>query len=79
MLFRSGVETWTTEPALLTYTGRGLSESIVGKYGPLEKYGAMLLETIHFPDSPNQPRFPSTVLRPGGEYVSVTEWRFYAK
>ena len=74
-----GVETWTTEPALLTYTGRGLSESIVGKYGPLEKYGAMLLETIHFPDSPNQPRFPSTVLRPGGEYVSVTEWRFYAK
>lgn len=74
-----GVETWTTEPALLTYTGRGLSEKIAGKYGPLEKYGAMLLETIHFPDSPNQPRFPSTVLRPGGQYTSVTEWRFFAK
>ena len=74
-----GVETWTTEPALLTYTGRGLSEKIVGKYGPLEKYGAMLLETLHFADSPNQERFPSTILRPGEKYESVTEWHFYAR
>ena len=76
-----GVETWTTEPALLTYTGRGLNPKKYpdGKYGPLCKYAGMLLETIHFPDSPNQDRFPSTVLRPGNKYYSTTEYRFYAK
>ena len=75
---RSGrvVETWTTEPALLTYTARFFHEGMIGKYGPLEKFGGMLLETIHFPDSPNQPRFPSTVLRPGETYSSITEWHF---
>ena len=73
-----GVETWTTEPALLTYTGRTFNGG-AGKYGPMEKFGGMLLETIHFADSPNQPRFPSTVLRPGEKYYSTTEWRFYAK
>ena len=73
------VETWTTEPSILTFTGRTFNESYQGKYGPIEKYGAMLLETIHFPDSPNQPRFPSTVLRPGEKYSSVTEFRFSAK
>ena len=76
-----GVETWTTEPALLTYTGRGLNPKKYpdGKYGPLCKFAGMLLETIHFPDSPNQDRFPSTVLRPGDKYYSTTEYRFYAK
>lgn len=74
-----GVETWTTEPAILTYTGRGFDGSLQGKYGPVEKYGGMLLETIHFADSPNQERFPSTVLRPGDSYSSSTEWRFYAR
>lgn len=76
-----GVETWTTEPAILTYTGRSFSAERYpdGKYGPIDKFGGMLLETIHFPDSPNQPRFPSTVLRPGETYHSETEYRFYAK
>lgn len=74
-----GVETWTTEPALLVYTGRGLNGSYRGKYGPLTQFGGMLLETIHFADSPNQPRFPSTVLRPGETYRSATEWRFYSR
>ena len=75
-----GVETWTTEPGLLTYTGRGLNERMIGKNGvPLEKFGGMLLETLHFADSPNRPDFPSTVLRPGERYRSVTEFRFYAK
>ena len=75
-----GVETWTTEPGLLTYTGRGLNGRMIGKNGvPLEKFGGMLLETIHFADSPNRPDFPSTVLRPGERYHSVTEFRFYAK
>ena len=74
-----GVETWTTEPALLTFTGRSFTPAHIGKYGPIEKYGAMLLETIHFADSPNQPRFPSTVLRPGEKYHSITEYRFYSR
>jgi aldose 1-epimerase len=73
-----GVETWTTEPGLLTYTGRSFSSNN-GKYGPIGKFGGMVLETIHFADSPNQPRFPSTILRPGNIYHSVTEYRFYAK
>ena len=76
-----GVETWTTEPALLTYTGRGFNPTKYpdGKYGPLYQFAGMLLETIHFPDSPNQDRFPSTVLRPGEKYHSETEYRFYSK
>ena len=75
-----GVETWTTEPGLLTYTGRGFNEKIVGKGGvPVEKFGGMLLETLHFADSPNRPDFPTTVLRPGEKYYSTTEFRFYAK
>lgn len=76
-----GVQTWTTEPTLLTYTGRGFSPENHpnGKYGPIDKFAGMLLETIHFPDSPNQDRFPSTVLRPGEKYHSVTQYRFYAK
>jgi aldose 1-epimerase len=75
-----GLETWTTEPGLLTYTGRGFNEQIVGKGGKaIEKFGGMLMETLHFPDSPNRPDFPSTVLRPGEKYSSVTEYRFYAK
>lgn len=74
-----GVETWTTEPALLTFTGRSFNGTYKGKYGPIEKFGGMLLETIHFPDSPNQPRFPSTVLRPGEKFYSTTEFRFYSR
>ncbi len=73
-----GVEVWTTEPALLIYTARGFDGSTRGKFGPLEKFSGILLETIHFPDSPNQDRFPSTVLRPGEKYYSSTEWRFYS-
>lgn len=75
-----GVETWTTEPGLLTYTGRGLNGDMTGKDGiPLEKFGGMILETLHFADSPNRPDFPSTVLRPSEKYYSSTEFRFYAK
>lgn len=75
-----GVETWTTEPGLLTYTGRGFNEKIVGKNGlAVEKFGGMLLETLHFADSPNHPEYPSTILRPGETYCSTTEFRFYVK
>lgn len=74
-----GLDLWTTEPALLTYTGRTFDGTIEGKNGPIQKYPGMLLETIHFADSPNQARFPSTVLRPGEQYYSSTEWRFFTK
>lgn len=74
-----GIEVWTTEPGLLTYTGRGLSNKIIGKGGkPLEKFGGMLLETLHYPDSPNHPEYPSTTLYPGQTYYSTTEFRFYS-
>lgn len=71
------METWTTEPGLLVYTGSGLSEKIIGKGGiPLKQYGGLIMETIHYPDTPNHPDFPSCVLRPGELYHSVTEYRF---
>jgi aldose 1-epimerase len=73
-----GVEVWTTEPGLLIYTGRGFNGER-GKYGPIEQYGGMILETLHFPDSPNRPDFPSVILRPGQRYYSSTKFRFYAK
>lgn len=75
-----GLELSTTEPGLLTFTGRTFDGSIIGKGGrPIPKYGAMLLETLHFPDSPNNPKFPSTVLRPGQKYHSITQFKFYTK
>ena len=71
------VEVWTTEPGLLTYTGRSLNEKMIGKdRKPLYPFAGMLLETLHFADSPNRPDFPTTVLRPGEHYRSVTEFRF---
>lgn len=70
------IETYTTEPGLLIYTGIGLSEKIVGKGGPQQKYGGLILETIHHPDTPHHPEFPSCVLRPHEKYRSVTEYRF---
>ena len=75
-----GIEVWTTEPGLLTYTGRLLSSKIVGKgRKPLEKFGGILLETLHYPDSPNHPEYPSTALYPEEIYYSTTEFRFYSK
>ena len=75
-----GIELWTTEPGLLTYTGRLFSPKVVGKGGrAVEKFGGMLLETLRYPDSPNHPEYPSAVLRPGETYHSTTEFRFYAR
>jgi aldose 1-epimerase len=71
------MEVETTEPGVQLYTANFLDGSIIGKGGVA--YGlrcALCLETQHFPDSPNQPRFPTTVLRPGGEYRSTTIYRF---
>jgi aldose 1-epimerase len=70
------LEVHTTEPGVQLYTSNSL-KPIEGKGG--KSYGpraALCLETQHFPDSPNQPRFPSTVLRSGQRFHSITEFRF---
>ena len=70
------LEVETTEPGLQFYTGNSL-DGIRGKDGAI--YGArsgFCLETQHFPDSPNQPGFPTTILRPGQRYTSTTVYRF---
>jgi aldose 1-epimerase len=67
----------TTEPGVQFYSGNFLDGSIQGKGG--KAYGkrfGFCLETQHFPDSPNQPQFPSTILRPGTEYRSRTVYAF---
>ncbi len=70
------VEVSTTEPCLLIYTGRWLSESVRGKYGALYPYAGMILETIHHPNTPRNPELPQCTLRPNEKYRSVTEYRF---
>jgi aldose 1-epimerase len=63
----------TTEPGLQFYSGNFLDGTIVGKGGVAYKHrSGLCLETQHFPDSPNQPSFPSTILRPGRQYRSKT-------
>jgi aldose 1-epimerase len=73
------MEVRTTEPGLQFYSGNFLDGSLVGKSG--SAYGhrsALCLETQHFPDSPNKPAFPSTVLRPGEEWSSTSVYAFSA-
>ena len=67
----------TTEPGIQLYTGNFLDGSLTGKGGRVyqQRHG-FCLETQHFPDSPNQPAFPSTILRPGERYRSTTVYTF---
>ncbi len=74
------MEVWTTEPAIQVYTGNWIADGLKGKNR--RTYGAnagVALETQHYPDSPNQPAFPSTVLRPGKTYTQVTAYKFLAE
>jgi aldose 1-epimerase len=74
------MQLYTTEPGMIFFTGNGLNERIHGKDGiPFTKYGAFCLETQHFPDSPNQPRFPNVILRPGETFSSETVYKFSAR
>jgi aldose 1-epimerase len=67
----------TTEPGVQFYTSNFLDGSIKGKQGiAYPRNAALCLETQHFPDSPNHPDFPTTVLRPGGKFHSVTVYSF---
>ncbi|RST49975.1 aldose epimerase family protein [Variovorax sp. DXTD-1] len=71
------MEVLTIEPAVQFYSGNFLDGSIRGRSGESFRQGAGLcLETQHYPDSPNQPSFPSTVLRPGETFSSSTLHRF---
>ncbi len=71
------MEISTTEPGLQFYSGNFLDGTIAGKGGRIyKKHAGFCLETQHFPDSPNRPGFPSTILRPGQVYKSQTVHRF---
>ena len=71
------LDVFTTEPGIQFYSGNFLDGTITGKDGRVyqHRYG-FCLETQHFPDSPNHPNFPSTILRPGREYRSTTVFQF---
>ena len=71
------IEIYTTEPGIQFYSGNHLDGSLVGTSGRLYRQAdGFALETQHFPDSPNHPDFPFTVLRPGHEFESTTVYRF---
>ncbi|MDR3182414.1 MAG: galactose mutarotase [Planctomycetaceae bacterium] len=69
----------TTEPSVQFYSGNFLDGSTGFKGYKYEKHGALCLETQHYPDSPNQSAFPSTVLKPGETYRSTTVHTFSVK
>ena len=71
------MEVLTTEPGMQLYTGNFLDGKLTGVGGvKYKQHSAFCLETQHFPDSPNHPQFPSTVLRPGEAYKTTTAYRF---
>lgn len=71
------MEVFTTEPAMQIYTANGHNGTIKGKGGVLyPRRNAICFETMHFPDSPNKPQWPSTLLRPGETFHSTTVFRF---
>ncbi|MGA2344951.1 MAG: aldose epimerase family protein [Candidatus Sulfotelmatobacter sp.] len=74
------MEVSTTQPGVQFYTGNFLDGTVTGKHGHVYKrrYG-LCLETQHFPDSPNHPDFPSTILRPGETFKSETVFKFSTK
>lgn len=71
------LEVYTTQPGIQFYSGNFLDGTVSGPNGRVyDKHSGFCLETQHFPDSPNQPNFPSTVLKPGDEYRQSTVYKF---
>lgn len=71
------MEVFTTEPGIQFYSGNFLDGTLIGKNK--QKYvqhAALCLETQHFPDGPNQPKFPNTILKPGDTYHQLTIYKF---
>ena len=74
------MEVFTTEPGVQFYTGNFLDGTLIGKNNiPYARRAGLCLETQHFPDSPNQPAFPSTILQPGQTYHTQTIYKFSVK
>jgi len=74
------MEVTTTEPGIQFYSGNFLDGTLTGKNNTTyKKHYGFCLETQHFPDSPNQPSFPSTILKPGDTYRSTTAYKFSVK
>ncbi|MEP7251137.1 MAG: aldose epimerase family protein [Ginsengibacter sp.] len=74
------LEVYTTQPGVQFYTGNFLDGSFMNYDGkPVKQHTAFCLETQHFPDSPNKPNFPSTILNPGETYHSVTVYQVSVK
>lgn len=71
----------TTEPGLQFYSGNFLDGTLTNTKGGQKyvKHGALCLETQHYPDSPNQPSFPNTILKPGETYKQTTIYKFSAR
>ena len=69
------MDCYTDQPGVQLYTGNLLKVDF-GKGGPMSQYQGFCLETQHFPDSPHNPEYPSTVLKAGDTYHTVTEYRF---
>ena len=74
------MEVYTTEPGVQFYSGNFLDGTLKGRDGRnYVKHAGLCLETQHFPDSPNQPSFPNTILKPGEKYHQVTIYKFSVK
>lgn len=73
------MEVFTTEPGVQFYTGNFLDGKLTGKGATFSKRFGLCLETEHYPDSPNQPQFPTTTLNPGETYKTTTKYKFSAQ
>lgn len=75
------MEVATTQPGVQLYTGNFLNGSLKNTYKNrlYNKYAGLCLETQHYPDSPNQPAFPSTILKPGETFKELTVYKFSVK
>lgn len=74
------MQVYTSEPGLQFYTGNFLDGTLHGKSGvAYQRRSGFVMETQHYPDSPNEPKFPTTILRPGSEYHSKSMYRFLVR
>ncbi|WP_439882565.1 aldose epimerase family protein [Pontibacter sp. MBLB2868] len=74
------MEVFTTQPGIQFYTAYHLDGSLTGKNNTVyARYAGLCLEAQHYPDSPNQPSFPSTILKPGEKYKETTIYKFGVK
>jgi len=77
---RRYMEVYTTQPGIQFYSGNFLDGTLTGKRGvKYVQHAGLCLETQHFPDSPNQPSFPNTILKPGETFREITVYKFSVK